>query len=60
MEITLLTASDWPSDCGWNADDMWSLVPVALKRDVQKVEVNTGSLSETIDVGRPCRRTMSV
>jgi len=58
MTITLLTTSDWPSVCGWNAVLMRSLTPAILKRSRQTWPVNTGSLSLTMEDGKPCSRTM--
>lgn len=60
MAITRLAASVWPSDCGWKADVMCSLVPSRRISSFQNVEVNTGSRSDTMDWGTPWRRTMSV
>uniref|UniRef100_I1QNX0 Uncharacterized protein n=1 Tax=Oryza glaberrima TaxID=4538 RepID=I1QNX0_ORYGL len=60
MEMVLLAASDCPSDWGWNAELRCNLVPVAAKSAVQNAEGNTVSRSETMDVGTPWRRTMSV
>lgn len=39
---------------------MWSLAPVRRVSSFQKMEVKTESLSETMDYGTPCRRTISV
>ena len=47
--MTLLAASVWPSDCGWKADVMCSLVPVRRINSFQNAEVNTESRSETMD-----------
>ena len=47
--ITLLAASDWPSDCGWKAVDMCSLVPNNRMSSRQNIDVKTGSQSNTID-----------
>ena len=58
MAITLLTTSDWPSVCGWKAVLMRSLTPAILKRSRQTWPVNTGSLSLTMEDGKPCRHTM--
>jgi hypothetical protein len=60
MTITRLAASVWPSDCGWKADVMCSLVPNRRISSFQNVEVNTGSRLDTMDCGTPWRRTMSV
>jgi len=57
--MTRLAASVWPSDCGWKAEDMCSLVPMSRIGSRQNVEVNTGSRSDTMDCGTPWRRTMS-
>lgn len=59
MPMTRLAASVWPSDCGWNAEDMCCLMPVKRISSLQKVDVKMGSWSETIDWGTPWRRTMS-
>jgi len=37
---------------------MRSLTPAILKRSRQTWPVNTGSLSLTMEDGKPCRRTM--
>ena len=58
--MTRFAASVWPSDYGWNAVDMWSLVPIKRMSFRQNADVKTGSRSETSDYGTPCRRTMSV
>ena len=54
-----LAASDCPSDWGWKAVVMCSLVPIRRMSSCQNVEVKTGSRSDTMDWGTPCRRTMS-
>ena len=51
MAMTLLATSNWPSDWGWKAEIICSLVPVALNSACQNAEVNTGSRSEMIEVG---------
>ena len=38
---------------------MWSLVPIRRMSLRQNLDVKTGSRSDTIDCGTPCRRTMS-
>jgi hypothetical protein len=55
--MTLFAASVWPSVCGWNADDMRSLVPERRMSSLQNVDVKTGSRSETMDCGIPWRQT---
>jgi hypothetical protein len=57
--ITRLATSDCPSDCGWNAVVMCSLVPMSRMSSHQNVEVKMGSWSDTMDCGTPCRRTIS-
>jgi hypothetical protein len=47
------TASDCPSDCGWKAELMYKRVPAATNKAFQNPEVNTTSLSEMMDVGKP-------
>jgi hypothetical protein len=54
-----LANSDCPSDWGWKAVVIWSLVPLKRISSCQKLEVNTVSRSETMDCGMPCSRTMS-
>lgn len=58
MTMTLLAASVWPSDCGWNAVVICSLIPVRRISSFQKMEVKTGSRSEMMDWGIPCSLTM--
>jgi hypothetical protein len=60
MEITLFTASGWPSDWGWNAEDRWSLTSVIVNSSVQNLLVKMGSRSLTMELGIPCSRTMSL
>jgi len=60
MMMTRFAASVWPSDYGWNAVDMWSLVPIKRMSSCQNADVKTGLRSETSDYGTPCKRTMSV
>jgi hypothetical protein len=57
--MTRLADSDCPSDWGWKAVVIWSLVPLKRMSSCQKLEVNTGSRSETMDSGMSCSRTMS-
>jgi hypothetical protein len=49
MTMILLAASVWPSDYGWKADVICSLAPESLINSRQNVEVNTESLSDTMD-----------
>ena len=58
--MTRLAASDCPSDWGWKAVVMCSLVPIRRISSRQNIDVKTGSLSDTMDWGTPCSRTMSV
>jgi hypothetical protein len=51
--MTLLAATVWPSDCGWNAVVIRSLTLERRISSFQNKEVNTGSLSDTMDWGRP-------
>ncbi|KAG2561917.1 hypothetical protein PVAP13_8KG216601 [Panicum virgatum] len=60
IAMVLFTASDWLSVCGWNAVLIRSCTPTILNMSRQMCPVKTGSLSLTIDVGNPCRRTMSL
>jgi hypothetical protein len=59
MVMTRLAASVCPSDWGWNAVVMCSFAPMRRINSFQNVEVNTGSRSDTMDCGIPCRRTIS-
>lgn len=47
--MTLLAASVWPSNLGWKAIVMHSLLPVSYMSSFQNREVNTGSLSKNMD-----------
>ena len=53
-----IVLSDCPSVCGWNAVLMYNFVPIAFCKYSQNLEVNLGSLSDTIDIGTPCSRTI--
>ena len=57
--ITCMVLSDWPSVCGWKVVLMVRLVPIAFWKLFQKCTVNLGSLSDTMDTGTPCSRTIS-
>jgi hypothetical protein len=57
--MTRLADSDCPSDWGWKAVVIWSLVPLKRISSRQKLEVNTVSRSEMMDCGMPCSRTTS-
>jgi hypothetical protein len=59
IAITLLVASDCPSDCGWNAQERFNLTPVSENSSCQNLLVKTRSLSLTMELGSPWRRTMS-
>jgi len=50
-----LVTSDWPSVCDRNAELRRSLTPARVKKFVQSLLVNTGSLSLTMEQGRQCR-----
>ena len=58
--MTMFVALDWPSDYGWKGIIMWSLMLARRMSSFQKIKVNTGSRSETMDYGILCRCTMSV
>lgn len=47
-----------PSDIGWYAEDMLSVVLLRRNSSRQNLLKNTLSLSETSFFGMPCRRTM--
>src|SRR5947199_5170275 len=51
-----LAHSVWPSDWGWKAVDITSLVPMVRNRLCQNLLVNLASWSEMIEVGRPWSR----
>jgi len=54
-----LVTSDWPSVCDRNAEELrQSLTPARVKKFVQSLLVNTGSLSLTMEQGRQCRLTI--
>lgn len=59
MAIVLLTISDWPSVCGWKAVLSRSLTPASLNKSRHTWLVKTGLRSLTIEVGKPCRQTIS-
>jgi hypothetical protein len=59
MMMMWLAASDCLSDWGWNDVAMCNLVPTRCMSSRQKVDVKTGSRSDTKVCGMPCRRTMS-
>ena len=51
--IDLLAHSVAPSVWGWNTVDMRSLLPISLCNSFQNMEVNSVSLSDTMDSGIP-------
>jgi hypothetical protein len=51
--MTLLAASDCPSDYGWKAIAMCNLVPTKRMSPRQNVDVKIGSRSDTMDYGTP-------
>src|SRR3954447_16109041 len=53
-----LAHSVWPSDWGWKAVDITSLVPMVRNRLCQNLLVNLASRSEMIEVGRPWSQKM--
>lgn len=57
--MTLFAASVCPSDWGWNADVMCSLVPASRMSSHQKADVKMGSRSKTMDCETSWRRTIS-
>ena len=57
---TCMILSDSPSVCGWKAVLMAKCVPVAFWKLFQKCVVNLGSLSDIMDIGTPCSRTISL
>eukprot|EP00961_Rhodomonas_salina_P043467 584443-Rhodomonas_salina.1 len=54
--IVQLRRSIRPSDWGWKAVDMLSLICPHFARAVQNLLVKRGSLSETIFLDHPCRQ----
>jgi hypothetical protein len=60
MMMTRLADSDCPSDWGWNAVIMWSLVPMSRISSCQNKEVKTVFRSDTMDWDISCRRTTSL
>jgi hypothetical protein len=58
MAITLFTTSDYSSDCWWNADESWSLMPASVNSSPQNLLVNTRLWSLTMEFGMPCSHTM--
>ena len=55
-----ITLSDCPSLYGWNAVLNAIFVPMALCKLFQNVDVNLGSLSDTIETSSPCNLTISL
>ena len=55
-----LTTSVYPSVCGWHVVENSNLVPSLLHKHLQKWLKNLVSRSETIVLGTPCRRTISL
>lgn len=51
--MTWFASSDWPSDCGWKAVVMWSLVPTKRISSCKNVDVKKGSWSNIRDCGTP-------
>jgi ABC-type transport system involved in cytochrome c biogenesis permease subunit len=51
--MILFAASNWPSDWGWNADEMCSLMPDSVKSSIQNLLMNMGSRSLTMDSDMP-------
>jgi hypothetical protein len=52
--IVWLTLLVWPSVSGWNAVDIRSLPPMAVRNPIQNFDVNCESRSETMSVGILC------
>ncbi len=57
--IDLFIRSVRPSVCGWKDVDISSLAPSILCSSLHHLEVNFGSLSLTIVLGKPCSLTTS-
>ena len=58
--MTLLAASVYPSNCGWNAEVMWSLMPMRRMSTRQNAEVKMGSTTVKMTNLPPTRGSASM
>src|SRR3990170_3283895 len=60
VDSVRFVTSIWPSVCGWYAEENKSLIPSLAHKVFQKYLRNLTSRSETIVLGTPWRRNISL